>query len=470
MIKILRTTCILFIVSLTFLFACSKKKPPEPEPPEFKWTILGYFDGNHSQDRAPDGGSYVIKDLQELEQIGSTEEVQVLVMLGSAKTDGNCKYYHIKKDSSEVLFDVGKPDMSNPATLRNFISYGVQNYPAEHYMLIINDHGGGWKGICSDTINGDGNWMSLPELSSALAGFGFDIIWFYTPSMATAEVAYQIKDRAEYMIASQFKWYPDNIMGSAEWLPYLTDNPDREVRLFAKKVTEEIYDAAQNISLQKYVHSVLIHLPKISKVATDVSNLGRNLIDSTGSYWTEVWDAWEASHIYYQCDSAFVDLREFARQIQTKPNLNSATQNAAQALEISVNAAVLAEYKFPNFSKLSGISIYLPWNQDLFDSPTYTQLDFLATDWHSFISAFIQSFSDSYAGTLHITSTPTEAKVFLNGADTGFETNAIIGGLLPGDYALKLVKTGYYQQVDPMNITISAQKTMSLHIDLIEIP
>ncbi len=472
--KAFKITCILFVAIITFLLACSKKKTTEPEPAKYKWTILGYFDGNNSQDQALDGRSYVIRDLQELEQIDSTEEVQILVMLGSFKTDGNCKYYHIERHldeppdviSSEAVLDLGKKDMSDPTTLRDFIGFGIQNFPAEHYMLIINDHAGGWKGLCSDTINGAGNWMSLPELSFALFGFEFDIIWFYTPSMATAEAAYQIKERAEYMIASQFKWYPDSSMGSSEWLPYLTDDPDINVRIFARKITQATYNAAQEISPIKPVHSVLIHLPKISEVATDVSNLGKDLIDSTGSYWSEVWDAWKASHVYDNLDSAVVDLREFAWQIQSQPNLNSATKNDAEALETSVNDAVLEQFKYPNYSNLGGISIYLPWNQDDFDSTTYAQLDFYETDWHSFISTLIQSFSDNYAGALYITSNPTGARVFLNGVDTKDTTNVVIGRLLPGDYTIKLVKSGYPVRIRE-SIRIYPQQTTEVFIDLV---
>jgi len=472
MIKIFKIVSVLSIAVLIFLFACSKK-PTEPEPSKYKWTILGYFDGNNSQDQDLDGRSYVIRDLQELEQIDSTEEVQVLVMLGSFKTDGNCKYYHVKTHlneppdsiSSEVVLDVGKKDMSDFTTLRDFIGYGMQNYPAEHYMLIINDHAAGWKGLCSDTINGAGNWMSLPELSSALFGFEFDIIWFYTPSMATAEVAYQIRDRAEYMIASQFKYYPDSIMGSTEWLPYLIDNPNGSVWLFAGKVTEAIKNAAENISLTKCFHSVLIHLPKISEVATDVSNLGRNMIDSTGSYWSEVWDAWDMSHIYTTLDSPFVDLREFAQQIQIQPNLDSVIKNDAKALEISFNAAVLMQFNYPRYNEIGGISIHLPWNQDDFDSISYAQLDFSETDWHSFISVFIPNYSDSYAGILDIISVPDGAKVFLNGVDTGYKTNVIIRGLFPGLYDLRLVKSGC-QDYRISNMQINAHDSLSYDIRL----
>ena len=243
MTKTCRTAFICLIVLLTLILACGKKNGTKPEPTKYKWTILGYFDGNNPQDQTPEGHSYVIHDEQELEHIDSTQDIQVVVMLGSFKTGGNCKYYHIQSGldklpdsvSSEVLKDLGKTDMSDPTSLRDFISFGMDKYPADHYLLIIDDHAGGWKGLCSDQINGSGSWMSLSELSSALTGYDFDIIWFYTPSMATAEVAYQIKDRADYMIASQYKWYPEKIMGATIWLPYLTENPNVEARDFARK-------------------------------------------------------------------------------------------------------------------------------------------------------------------------------------------------------------------------------------------
>ncbi|MGB2981250.1 MAG: clostripain-related cysteine peptidase, partial [Candidatus Zixiibacteriota bacterium] len=247
--KAFKITSVILIAVWVLLAGCSKKNGPGNDLPDYKWTILCYFDGNNSEDQTPEGRSYVIQDVQELEQIGSTDQVQVVVMLGSFKTEGNCKYYHMDYHpneppdviSSEVLLDLGKKDMSDPTTLRDFISYGAENYPAERYMLIVNDHGGGWKGLCSDAINGDGSQMSLPEFSTALSGFEFDIIWLYAPSMATAEVAYQIRDRATYMIASQFDSYPTSIMGSTAWLDSLTDNPDMYSIVFASKVTEEVY-------------------------------------------------------------------------------------------------------------------------------------------------------------------------------------------------------------------------------------
>ena len=466
--KAFKITSILLVVILTLLAACSKKNGPGPDEFDHKWAILCYFDGNNSEDQTPGGHSYVIQDLQELEQTGSTDDVQVVVMLGSFKTEGNCRYYHVDYHpneppdviNSEVLLDLGKKDMSDPTTLRDFISYGAENYRAERYMLIVNDHGGGWKGLCSDAINGDGEWMSLPEFSSALSGFEFDIIWLYAPSMATAEVAYQIRDRATYMIASQFNSYPTSIMGSTTWLADLTDNPDMYSVIFASKVTEEVYKAAQGISTVKRVHSVLIYLRKMAQVAADASDLGEDLVEGAGAFWSEVWDAWDVSHNYLELDSTVVDLREFAREIQTKTDLNLLIRADAEDLDSSVNEAVLAQFMHPEWISIGGLSIHLPWNQIDFDSLDYAQLDFSSTGWPRFLSTFIQTFSSSYGGILDVGSEPSGASVYLDGVDTGHKTHAIIRGLFPKLYELRLAKSGCNDLV--LTIQISAGDSLVL--------
>jgi hypothetical protein len=454
--RALKIGSIILLALFLSLIACNKKNGTEPEQPKYKWTILGYFNGNNSEDQTPEGYSYAIQDVQELEQMDSTEQVQVVVMLGSFKTDGNCKYYHIRRRlnepadviSSPVLLDLGNKDMSDPNTLRDFINYGMDNYPAENTILIISDHGKGWKGLCSDTINGDGDWMSLLELSSALSGHKLFLIWFYGPLMATAEVAYQIRDRAEYMIGSQFKWYPKNYLGSTEWLQDLTDNPNLDRRVFVNSIIDAIMNSVEGKSTTTSVQSALIHLPKISQVATDVSNLSQSLIDRTLSEWDKVWDAWDAAIDFFYTDSNLIDLLEFARQINSQTSLDTLIRDNADKLRKSVDEAVLADsIYFHHTAPFEGLSIHLPWDQQHFDSTNYVLLDFSETDWHVFLSTFIKTFSGDYAGALNVISIPPGARIFLNGVDTGYETNMVIGNLLPSFYEVKFVKSGYLDKI-----------------------
>ncbi len=478
MTRPLKAAGILLVILPVLFTACSKKKSPEPELPKYEWTILGYFDGNNPEDQATDGHSYVIEDLKELEDIGSTDSVHILVMLGSSQTDGDCKYYHVEKDTGEadedivspVLQNLGKKDMSDYVTLRDFIGYGMQNYSAKHYMLIVNDHGKGWRGLCSDNVNGGGSWMTLPELSSALSGFEFDIIWFYSPSMATVEVAYQIKDRADYMIASQFKNYPDNIMGSSYWLSLLMADPMMSVRLFAIEVVQGIQSAAQEISATKKFDATLINLARIPQLAENISNFSRDAIDSAGAYWGEIWDSWEPSQTNKFADSEYVDLRELAQQIQDQSNLNSVIKDDAAAIETAFegnNRAVLLQLQYPSHGSSGGLSISLPWNHEDFDSVDYASLDLATTNWPEFVSVFTQTYLGNYAGALTVTSNITGARIFLDGVDTGHETPATIGGLYPRLCYLHLDKPGYcHHSTDPLVVTIFPRQTVSRYVTL----
>ncbi len=461
---------------LVLLTACSKKKTTQPESAKYKWTVLGYFDGNNYRDQAHDGYSYVIKDVQELEQTGSTDRVQVAVMVGSIKTGGNCRYYHLEKHedeaqdsiSSPVLQNLGKKDMSDYTTLRDFVGYGVQNYPADRYMLIIGDHGNGWRGTCSDSINGGGSWMSLPDLESALLGYKFDILWLYSPTMATAEVAHQVREQSDYLVASQFGIYPDNITGSSHWLADLVASPNLNTRVFAQNVVEGVQAAVDSISPNKVFHVALIQLSKIDQLAEDLSVLAKDLVDSTGSHWTEVWDAWEPAQGVKFTYAEYVDLREFARQIQTRPSLSSVIKNDAAAVEAAVDDAVLAQLQYPTFQGTTGgLSICLPWSRDDFDSLDYVALDLGATEWPAFMSAFTQSFSENYAGTLDVRSNVQGARIFVDGIDTGQSTNALVE-VLPGNREVHLEKAGYCQSgPDPRGVPVSVRQTVVVSITLV---
>ncbi len=113
--------------------------------------------------------------------------------------------------------------MSNPDTLKAFIDYGVANYPADKYDLILWDHGGGPKGgFGVDEHRDDSDdWltpstMSFDAIVEALSdnavsnndadGDGemdkFDFIDFDACLMNSVELALVMADYADYYIAS----------------------------------------------------------------------------------------------------------------------------------------------------------------------------------------------------------------------------------------------------------------------------
>jgi hypothetical protein len=459
MVKAGRVFSIIFVVlTISLSLACSKKSTPPPlSLPQ--WTILGYFDGNNSQDIDANSHSYAIRDVQEMEQVGSTEDVQIMVMLGSFKTEGNCNYYFIEEHldepsdsiSSKILDSLGQKDMSNPQTLRDFVKYGVEHYPAQHYMLIINDHGDGCKGACSDKINGDGEWMTLPELSSALSGYKFDIIISNAPSMSMLEVAYQLKDKANYLIGSEFRYPWLNMFGFTIWLKDLTSNPGLNVPGLASTIATAIYTTAGS----ENANVCATDISKVSALTSKIADLGNVLVTHTGDHWQEVVDArGTADYFAPYC----FDLKNFTQNIQSSVDLDSTIIKSAQAVESAINSAVVKTSSRPDFG-YGGLCIHFPINSGEFDSTNYVQLDFAVSNWHVFLSRFLQEYIQATTGSLRVVSYPVKgAWIFLDGDSTGFVTDTTIHGIPEGIHVVRLVKAGYKDAVQG-NIAVFAGQT-----------
>ncbi|MEQ8186975.1 MAG: clostripain-related cysteine peptidase [Candidatus Eremiobacterota bacterium] len=170
-----------------------------------KWTFMHYAAGDNNL--AP----YIESDVDEMERIGSDANTNIVALLDLNRGKG-AKTYYITQDKtpglkSEVLENHGLVNTSDPKFLAKFIIDSVKKFPAEHYMLDIGDHGGGWSGAISD--DSTGGWMSTPQIRQALdmaqkeTGVKLDIVAFDCCLMATGEVANELKDHTNFMVASQ---------------------------------------------------------------------------------------------------------------------------------------------------------------------------------------------------------------------------------------------------------------------------
>ena len=102
-----------------------------------------------------------------------------------------------------------KTCMSEPETLTDFILWAKENYPADRYMLVLWDHGGGFaSGYGMDDLNKreDGeDIMSASEIIKAIgdAGMKFDLIGFDACLMQNVEYANALEPYADYYLASE---------------------------------------------------------------------------------------------------------------------------------------------------------------------------------------------------------------------------------------------------------------------------
>jgi hypothetical protein len=204
---LLRRLCPIAILAL-MLTSCARHN-------EAAWTILVYM--------AADNGLSENADL-DIEQMEFAERdlgVQVIVEIDRDEysADPTAHRYEIRRDpaagiGSETVGDLGEINSADPASLTSFIRWGVKNYPADRYALVIWSHGSGWyrdssRSTCDDDVvpNGGDATMRLSDGSfrQALAASGahFDALVFDACLMQTMEAIGETQGIADYVIGSE---------------------------------------------------------------------------------------------------------------------------------------------------------------------------------------------------------------------------------------------------------------------------
>ncbi len=127
----------------------------------------------------------------------------------------------------ELMESLPLASMSAPETLSDFIQWGAKTCPANKYMLVLWDHGGGAKtGVFIDELF-QGDVMYLYELQDALknGGVQFETVLIDACLMANLETAYAIHEQAHWLVASE-EVVPGKGTAVRRWLQELVANPE----------------------------------------------------------------------------------------------------------------------------------------------------------------------------------------------------------------------------------------------------
>ena len=176
-------------------------------------TIMVYIVGSNLESE----GGAASSDIAEMVNSGfDFDHNHLLIMTGGSKAwrrstgipADALTIYELGPGSIEEVSSSALASMGNPDTLTSFLTYCYTYYPAESYGLILWDHGGGpMMGYGEDELFRDN--LDMKEIvkglkespfgpTNKLAFLGFDACL-----MGSAEVAWFLKDYAEYMIASE---------------------------------------------------------------------------------------------------------------------------------------------------------------------------------------------------------------------------------------------------------------------------
>ena len=178
------------------------------------WTVLVYLMGDNDLE------SFAVGDVFEMAEAGSNENVNIVTLvdrhpgysdeeIGPLGNFDGTTLVHVGREEIITAFDSGELNLGDPETLKSFLVTGVTEFPADRYALILWDHGGGWTGVGPDDTDGE-DILTLPEIRSGIAeGLAevgldsIDLLGFDACLMATFEVATQVQDLADVMVASE---------------------------------------------------------------------------------------------------------------------------------------------------------------------------------------------------------------------------------------------------------------------------
>ena len=209
--------------------------------PKYETTVLVYMVGSNLESHYHCGTDNILEMLD----APLNESVPVILQTGGAEiwhndwiTDGATQRFQLAEDTLLPLSTLDGALMSTPDTLSNFLHWGVRAYPAQRYILILWNHGGGtMRGFGIDDMR-DNKLLSLGELSRAMdwADTRFDLVGFDACLMNTLTTAYLLRDHANYLLASQEE--QPKIGWDYEWLTALSQTPDIPVPLLSERVID----------------------------------------------------------------------------------------------------------------------------------------------------------------------------------------------------------------------------------------
>ncbi len=337
-----------------------------------KWTFMVYLDGDNNLEGAG------IDDFMEMASAGSNNNVNILVQFdrisGFDSSYGNwtsAKRFRVtpgmEPTAGSALQDIGEVNMGDPQTLIEFAQWGMTNYPADHYALVLWDHGSGWrlkpeempllKDIAfDDTSGGDG--LDMPELRNAMGVLSnggvnpLDLVGFDACLMGMIEVDNQLIPYAEVRVGSEETepwdgWPFDTILSA------LVSNPNMSASDLGTAIVNDYYASYGNSQIQSAVDLQTAY----NALNTAVDNLATALSNGLADHHAEIATARANTQEFFY--PTYIDLYDFADQV--KQEVNDATIDAAAtAVMNAVNGAVIHEQHGTSWPGAHGISIYFP--------------------------------------------------------------------------------------------------------------
>lgn len=356
------------------------------------WSVFLYMCGT---DLESDGAA-ASDNLAEIMQVNKSDKVNLVVETGGTaqwQTEGidpnSLQRWEWDADGLSLVDEQPLASMGDAQTLGDFLSWGVQSYPAEKYMVVFWNHGGGSaSGVEFDELFDDDSLL-LSELGEGLetAGVPFEVIGFDTCLMASLENAAAIAPYGNYMVASE-ETEPGGGWDYTAWVQYLSDHPEESGLEIGTAICDSYYakcEAYQEDAMATLSVTDLSAVPDLVDKFNAVANEMTGVTTDISAYQTFVQGIMRAENYGgNNDDEGYTNMVDLGDLVINTENVLSDT---ADALLDSLFSAVKYNVKGESRSEANGLSVYFPLAYDNDELTVYASTASTSDSYLRFIEA-----------------------------------------------------------------------------------
>ncbi len=342
-----------------------KDKPFNPD--KKSWSFLVYIAGDNN---LSENG---LEDIRELCQEGASSDVAVGVEIDTrGDYTGSIRYEITKPDWTgtahrTVIERLPEKDSGDPGTLTSFLDWGFSRYPAENCLVVIWNHGSGFRSLRRNIGYDDfGSSLDMPEIELAFERAGInstnkiDILGFDACLMNMLEIAHHFKNHVNYIVGSQQTepgdgWPYDKVLHKIK--------KTTSSQQLAKEIVIEYIKDYKRIGMSNVTQSA-IHLPQTEQAVKALNNLGNELFSQMPALRDEMRRIRIMTQTFEMAD--YVDLIHLAQVIEQNISNQNVVNAAQQVITEAKKCIIHSETYGHSVAHANGLSIWFPAYESLY--------------------------------------------------------------------------------------------------------
>ena len=376
-------------------------------------TLLVYMCGTDLQEDA-------CEDLIEMINAETGDDVNIVVLAGGAKRwsiedlKGNTR--NLVDFTADEITDWGRGSMGSGESLKEFLEYGLKEYPAERTIVILWDHGAGSEGgVCFDETADDDSLTAveinevLSGLDQSVPGWHINIFGCDACMMGTYEMAAMLSHHnIDYYVASE-ELEPGTGWDYTGWLSPLARDPSMSDEDVCAYIIESFIEAGLANDPDDYLTLSAVKLSEVPALENSMEQFASVMSGQIeGGNISAVRRGRSRMYTFGSFADASWDMVDLGAVLDAYAQFDSGTAAAAKR---SLSAAVVLSKQTDNLDACCGLSVLVP--QDTAESFDEYRAGFDLSDvipeWVGFVNKYVSelnggSYSCSVGGTCQISS------------------------------------------------------------------